>query len=362
MKSKKIVIDLLPFDNKLTGTGYFFVRLLDEILKVDKLNQYELHLSNQIAKIEEFNIYENIEIVYHRIPNFKLFRVLYEQFIFPFTFKADILYSPSVAIPFIFKFSARTYITTIHDLTPFFFKKYNLFQQFYVKSLTKFCAIRSDLIITVSDNSRFDIEKLLKISPNKIVKISNFLPSILTSNLIETKKEKFFLTVSTVQPGKNLKRLIQAFKLFVQNNSEYKLLIIGDLGWRYNELFILINDLKLNDFVLFKGYTEEDELNRLYQTASALLYVSIYEGFGIPPLEAMHFGCPIVVSNCSSLPEVAGSAGIYVDPYDVENIRNGIEESLSVDLNLYIQKAKIQVEKFNATSEANKFLNIINSI
>lgn len=356
MKSKKVVVNLLPFDEKLTGTGYFFIRLFKEVLTLDQLNSYELHVSKTIPLFEEFKAFSNVRIIKHNIKDSKTLRIFYEQFVFPFKFKSDILFSPSVAIPIFLRFSAKIYITTIHDVVPFVFKKYGRFQQFYVETITKLSAIASDKIITVSENSKKDLKKYLNVSKDKIIVVYNtIIPSLIHEKKLD-KKEKFFITVSTVQPGKNLLRLIEAFERFSQTEKDYKLIIVGNLGWQYEDIMILIDKLKLNDKVQFSGYLTDNDLENLYRRAKALLYVSLYEGFGIPPLEAMNYNCPVVVSNVSSIPEVVGEVGIYVDPYNVEDIAKGIHDSLKVDLDLYRFQAIAQVKKFNPQTEALKFL------
>ncbi len=361
MNRKKIAVNLLPFDEKLTGTGYFFLRLFREILILDKVNFYELHVSKRIPLIEEFRTFQNVSIIEHNIKDSKAQRIFYEQFIFPFKFKSDVLFSPSVAIPILFRFSAKKYITTIHDIVPFVFKKYGTVQQFYVETITRLSALVSDKIITVSENSKNDLKKYLNISEDKILVVYNTItPCDFNQKLIEN-KENFFITVSTVQPGKNLIRLIEAFALFSETVKNYKLILVGNLGWQYEEIITLINKLKLNDQVNFSGYVNDDELENLYRRAKALVYVSLYEGFGIPPLEAMNYNCPVVVSNVSSIPEVVGEAGIYVNPYSVEDIANGLHKSLGINFDLFKLKALEQVKKFNPKTEALKFLSELQS-
>ena len=356
MSYKKIAVNLLPFDEKLTGTGYFFLRLFKEVLILDQKNKYELHVSKKIQQFEELKRFPNVTIIEHVIKDSKVRRIFYEQFVFPFKFKSDILFSPSVAIPIFFRFSAKKYITTIHDIVPFIFKKYGRFQQLYVETITKLSARVADKIITVSKNSKNDLKKYLNVSDEKILVVYNTIVPKLANHECINRDEKFFITVSTIQPGKNLLRLIEAFALFSETVKDYKLVIVGNLGWQYEEIIALIERLKLSNQVQFSGYVNDTELENLYRNARALVYVSLYEGFGIPPLEAMNYNCPVVVSNVSSIPEVVGNAGIYVDPYIVEDITKGLLESLNIDMKAYNLKAIKQVEKFNPQVEALKFL------
>lgn len=359
MKFKKVIVNLLPFDQKLSGTGYFFFRLFKEVLRLDSLNYYELHLSCNIDVFSCFESAPNVKFIYHNLPKSKVARVIYEQLIFPFKIRGDIFFSPSVAIPFVFQFSVKNYITVIHDVVPFIFKKYSLLQQIYVKLITRICAYRSDIIITVSENSKEDIIKYLKVDEGKIFIIYNFLNEYRSLPVGEHLRENFFITVSTVQPGKNLLRLIESFHLFYVQNPDYKLYIVGNLGWNYKDIISLVDQYKMKENILFLGYVTDESLEKLYCSARALLYVSLYEGFGIPPLEAMSYNCPIVVSNVSSLPEVVGEAGIYVNPYDINDILNGINEVINIDLVYYRIKSTIQCKKFDGYVEAKKFLELI---
>jgi glycosyltransferase involved in cell wall biosynthesis len=131
----------------------------------------------------------------------------------------------------------------------------------------------------------------------------------------------FLLFVSTIEPRKNVPTLLRAFRrLMDAYHPNVQLVLAGEKGWLYDEVFQLVRDLKLVDKVVFLGRVSTEELLWLYNVAQALVSPSIYEGFGLPPLEAMACGTPVIVSNVSSLPEVVADAGILVDPYDAEEL------------------------------------------
>ena len=146
----------------------------------------------------------------------------------------------------------------------------------------------------------------------------------------------YILYVGTLQPRKNLIRLIQAFKNLKSQIpnlkiKDLKLVICGKKGWLYEEIFQKVKELGLEKEVIFTGYVPEEDLPALYKGARCFVLVSLYEGFGLPVLEALSVGCPVVLSNVSSLPEVGGKVAVYVDPYDVEDIARGILEILRYD-------------------------------
>ncbi len=137
--------------------------------------------------------------------------------------------------------------------------------------------------------------------------------------------EKFIFFVGTFSPRKNLGRLIESFSLLKRNNRiPHKLVIAGEKGWKFGRDLDLVKSLELEEQIIFPGYISSEDLPAVYGLADVLAYPSLYEGFGLPPLEAMACGTPVVVSNTSSLPEVVGNAGITVDPLCVESITNGI--------------------------------------
>jgi glycosyltransferase involved in cell wall biosynthesis len=147
--------------------------------------------------------------------------------------------------------------------------------------------------------------------------------------------ERFALFVGTLEPRKNLVRLVEAFARI--KNDQVGLVLVGGKGWLYDELFSRVEALGLSKIVTFAGYVTGDELPLWYNAATALAYPSVYEGFGLPVLEAQACGTPVLTSNASSLPEAAGDAGLMVDPYDTDALAAGLhrlltDESLQYEL------------------------------
>jgi glycosyltransferase involved in cell wall biosynthesis len=138
--------------------------------------------------------------------------------------------------------------------------------------------------------------------------------------------EKIILFVGTIEPRKNLARLVEAYSHL--RDRSVKLVIGGARGWLYEEVFARVEELELTGDVLFPGYIPPDELPLWYNVAELFVYPSLYEGFGLPPLEAMACGTPVITSNVSSLPEVVGEAGLTVDPMDSEGLAETINQML----------------------------------
>ena len=223
-------------------------------------------------------------------------------------------------------------ITTIHDMTylrfPETMDKRNLSR---ITRDIRSSVARSHHILTVSEFSKREIIELLQIEPEKISVVYN-APSISVNQASAVDLEAhygirspYLLYVGTIEPRKNLTRLIHAYeKLRDGSGISHQLVLAGGRGWGTEEIYQTARDSKYAEDIIFTGYISGVEKSTLYANAAAFLFPSLYEGFGIPPLEAMWFGCPVVCANASSLPEVVGDAAELVDPMDVDDISKGI--------------------------------------
>lgn len=361
---KKIALNLLPFTERLTGTGFYTKRLIAELQQLDSDVDFELHVYNLENAKAIFDLHRpDFKIVHHSFVNNRMGRIFYEQFIFPFKVKADILVSPSVVLPVLNPRGVKR-VSVIHDLIPFIYsQKYGWVQGTYVKLFTKLSARIADVVITISENSKKDIISWLGTPAERIRIVYNFVPAreakVVPAPAIDS---PFIITVSTIQPGKNLIRLFEAFQP-VAREKGLKLVVVGGKGWKYDDIFARVDELGLKEDIIFTGYVSDEQLQGYYQHAKGLVYVSLYEGFGIPPLEAMIYGCPVVVSNTSSLPEVTGRAGIYADPQDVEDIRKGIlqlfDDAVVREKQQYMAA---EVAKFDGKREATHFTSIMKGL
>lgn len=283
---------------------------------------------------------ENVEgntLILKNVLKDKIFGTHFWYLTLPFRLRNsnfDLIHNPS-QIPTFFKFKQK-YIITIHDLTPLKFNKAHKFGKgILYKILYKRTLESADKILTISESTKKDI---LEIFPNikkeKIIVTylaaeNKFKEKLSKSKLESCKKkyslpEKFFLYVGTIEPRKNLVGLIEAFSE-IKNDEGYKLVIVGKKGWKFKQIYEKINEKKLSSKIIFTGYVPDEDLPKIYNLAKFFTYVSLYEGFGIPILESMSAGCPVITSNISSMPEVAGDAAIIVDPYDKKSISNAIK-------------------------------------
>lgn len=225
-------------------------------------------------------------------------------------------------------------IVTIHDMTPFVYPESHtwltnlLFRHFIPRTLPFV-----DRIVTDSAASKRDIERLYRFLPNRITVIpcgvaEAFRPptpdgrhAVLANYGLG---EGYLLTVGSLQPRKNLETIINAYGLLRQRGFSQPLVIVGKEAWKSAGPFRRIRELGLEASVLLTGYVPDADLPALYAGSAAFVFASLYEGFGLPPLEAMACGAPVVTSNSSSLPEVVGDAGIMIDPLDVHALTEAL--------------------------------------
>jgi len=227
---------------------------------------------------------------------------------------------------------------------------------------------RSDVIITDSNFIKKQALEFLKIESERIVSI----PLGVNHEIFKTHKvtnrhglpENFILFVGSIQPRKNLKRLLQAYMSLSQNfRNDQKLVLVGQDGWNHGDILELIKKHR-SDIYLLDSIKNDSELAQIYSTASVFICPSLYEGFGLPPLEAMACGCPAIVSNVASLPEICGDAAYYIDPYDVENIADGLYR-VSTDSeirNTHIQKGLERTKLFTWERSAMEHMRLFEKI
>jgi glycosyltransferase involved in cell wall biosynthesis len=217
---------------------------------------------------------------------------------------------------------------------------------FYTTMMLPVLAPRADRIVTISECSKRELMDHYDLPAEKIAIISpavdhRVFHATYDPAAIRDMKERFgiygkyILSVGTLEPRKNLSRLIESFGKLKPQVDDCVLVIAGEKGWQYDQIFRTVQSLGLEDSVRFLGYVPESELPLLYQGAELFVYPSLYEGFGVPLVEAMACGCPVVCSNRSSMPEVVGEAGILVDPEDarilVEAMRRVLSDSVLAD-------------------------------
>lgn len=376
-KNMNIGIDIRPLMTApRTGVGEYTYELLDAIFKIDRHNRYFLlynswnDVSENIPKWE----YENVKILAKRMPN-KLYNGSMRLFGRPrldaISTGLDIFFAPN--LNFISLSSRTKFILTVHDLSFHFFPEFSTGKQFWWHKIVapqKQCE-RANLILAPSENTGRDIVDYYGISPEKIKVIYPGIKPINNEQLAiaggEVKKkydlpDEYILFLGTVEPRKNIIGLIEAFELFSLSAAQnYALVIAGAPGWKNAEIFTRAKNSKVADKIKFVGFIEAKDKPALYAAAQMFVYPSFYEGFGFPVLEAMLAGTPVITSNRSSLPEVAGSAACLIDPVRPEQIALAMSE-LATKPNLrnwHIEKGRAQTKKFTWEKAAKEWLEII---
>lgn len=263
----------------------------------------------------------------------RLIRIAFENIYLPYYLRKygfNIYHSPGYTLPF---FCKTFTLVTIHDLIaleyPALCKNETAL---YFGLMLPRTIKQADKIVTVSIAVKNDIQKHFQdIKEEKIEVIYHGLHSRFSQSwrpeclaVVCAKynlQPGFLLFVGNIEPKKNLESVLHAYHVLKQNRSiTQKLVIIGQKGWKYKSVFNKIRDLRLFEEVVFLNYVEEVDLPALYRSASALLFPSIYEGFGLPVLEAMACGCPVITSSRGALPEISGGFATYVDPYNIHEI------------------------------------------
>jgi glycosyltransferase involved in cell wall biosynthesis len=253
--------------------------------------------------------------------------------------RIDLFHAPHYVLP---PLAPTRSVVTIHDCIHLMFPQYlrNRVAWWYARTFLWAATRRSDRVLTVSEASKRDILRFFNIPPDKIAVIYNGIDDLFWTAPDEEEvvrvRERFQLTApfvlyaGNIKPHKNLERVIDAFfRLRRDDLGELKLLIIGDEVSKYATLRRAVHRYKLHKHVRFLGFVPDRTLAVLYRLADVFVFPSLYEGFGLPPLEAMASGTPVVTSNVSSLPEVVGDAAILVDPYDADAIAGGIRMVLT---------------------------------
>jgi glycosyltransferase involved in cell wall biosynthesis len=238
--------------------------------------------------------------------------------------------------------TASPYVVTIHDCIHLRFPQYlpNRGAYYYARAMMTIAARRAKLVLTVSQASKDDILHFLKVPASKVEVIYNAIDERLAAQpspeTVSHVRERFLLTspfilyAGNIKPHKNIDRLIEAFSIVRRRGVlDVKLLIIGDEISKYPSLRRLVHRYQLHQHVRFLGFVPDATLAVLYRLASVFVFPSLSEGFGLPPLEAMAAGAPVITSNVSSLPEVVGDAAVLIDPMDAGAIADAIVRVLS---------------------------------
>lgn len=339
----KIGIDISIQCMPRSGIGQYQYNLLKNLFLIDKENTYYLyafnyrwrHKFNQLQfKADNYRLkvtplpqrLTTLWWLFMRYPNLEMV-----------TEPCDVYQTSEICIQ---PTKKGKIIAFIHDLTTIFYPEYHLKQNiFFYNRRFRDIEKYADGVLTNSKNTKRDILKYLNIRPEKVL-VTPFGANETFSPLQKEETTKilsrhgiddpYILFVGTLEPRKNIKTLIMAFnKVKQQIQCPHKLILVGQPGWFYEEIMQAHESSAFKEDILFKGYVADEDLPAFYNGADVFVYPSFYEGFGMPILEAMQCGTPVITSNTSSLPEVGGNACLYIDPRSQKDLEQKLYQVIS---------------------------------
>jgi glycosyltransferase involved in cell wall biosynthesis len=319
------------------GIGTYIRNLLRQLARLDRQTEFVVFCRPEDRETLG-SLGENFRPVEETAPNYSIA----EQVRIPLAIKREgvtLFHAPHYVLPPLVQCRS---VVTIHDCIHLMFPQYlpNRLALQYARTSISLAARRATRVLTVSESSKRDILRFVDTDSSKIHVIYNayderFGVEPREEDVVRVREryqlhDEFVLYAGNVKPHKNLERLIIAFDLVRKRGLDHlKLVLIGDEISKYASLRRAVHQHHLHKYVRFLGYLPEETLAVMYRLAGVFAFPSLYEGFGLPPLEAMASGTPVVTSNVSSLPEVAGDAAILVDPHDPQAIADGISRLLT---------------------------------
>ena len=334
----RIAIDAHSVGTRLGGNESYAVNLIEALAQIDRVNQYTIYVTTDEARDRFTHRWSNFK-VRSTLPHTPLIRI-------PLTLSAelrkhpvDVLHVQFTAPPF----CPCPVVVSIHDLSfehlPETFKRRSRTQ---LRLTVRHSARRASRILSLSEYTRRDIIETYGIDAERVSTIplaaaEHFGPIDDNRELQRVRHNygidgDYILSVGSIQPRKNLARLIRAYALLRGNCSADKLpklVLVGKCAWLYDETLRTLDQAGVKDTVILTGYVPESDLPALYSGALCFVYPSYFEGFGLPPLEAMKCGAPVIVGDRTSLPEVVGNAALAVNPFDVEAIAGAISRLIN---------------------------------
>jgi len=337
----KIAIDVTRAITEQAGIGRYAFEIAKHLIKIDRQNEYlvfSTHFRDSIEKSAKLDLFKarNVKIKRFRIPG-RIKEYLWGTragYLKLFLERSEVLFAPSffevnlgLSIP---------QVVTIHDMTTFLFPDQRGREvSERLSGRTKVVCEKAQKIICVSNSTKNDLIKLTGVNKGKINIVYPGLKKF--ENIAERlprglKKDRFILCVGTLEPRKNLVGLLWAYSLLpIELKTRFPLVIVGGKGWNDGEIYREFEKEDLKKHLFFTGFVSDMVLARLYKDCRVFAYPSLYEGFGLPVIEAQSFGAAVLTSNVSSLPEAGGGGALYVDPNDFTEIAKGLEKLLQDD-------------------------------
>ncbi|WP_445778838.1 glycosyltransferase family 4 protein [Shewanella sp.] len=325
----KISLDATGLGGPKTGTAVYLAEILN-IWNQDPSVVHEFIIFASKNTLEHLSgLSLDCRFRFVSAPSQRQLRVLWQQIVMPLhiaRFKVDLHWGAGFVLPLL---STKPMVVTVHDLTfQLFPAVHERIKRFYFPLMIKAAVVKARTVISISESTHCDLHRLIPASRGKSVVTLLAARRIHPSNLISRASNgqgssgDYVLFVGTVEPRKNLTRLIRAWKsMDASARSNVRLIIVGATGWLVDAQ---VANLKAIDAIEFRGHVDDAELVGLLQGAIAFVYPSLYEGFGLPVVEAMSLGIPVLTSDIGATREVAQGAAVLVDPTSEDNIREGL--------------------------------------
>jgi glycosyltransferase involved in cell wall biosynthesis len=324
----RIGIDLHMINNFMQGSRTYVYNLTRSLIEKDRANEYYLYFTKETSELPSILCHPNV----HKKTIYPSTRIIRLPFAFPIALAShgvDVFHCQYMGPPFTF----TPYVVTLHDILHEIYPEfYPHFLRFFMSVFYPFSARRAAKVLAVSEYSKKTIVKIYGLPEEKVevtydaVCNDEFRPirdKALTDHILKKYQihGNYILFVGRLEPRKNISGIIKAFhSLRVHHDIAQKLVIVGMKDFLYQRIFDTAKHLKLGKEIIFTGRVEQEDLPILYNGADFFVYPSFAEGFGVPPLEAMACGIPVITSNTTSLPEVVGDAGILVDPQNIDEL------------------------------------------
>lgn len=371
----RIGLNALGLKNKTGGVETYIYNLVKTILDNDSQNMYFLFIGKNTKDVfSDLQKYHNLKIIVYPVnTNNSVCRVIFENSLLNLgclRHKIQLVHHFCNYIPRIFFTKS---IVTVHDLGGFFYhENYPDYKEMinYYKYMKKQLAYTFKKAVKIISISEFTKSEILKYYPNldtnKIAVIGESFDMRKSKKISKSIKledfdisKPYLLLVSIIRPHKNIDFIISVFnKLKSKYNIPHQLVIAGSVQLKSDTFLNALDNSPYKDDIKYLGYVSNDILPMLYKNASCYIFPSLYEGFGIPLLEAMEYNIPVISSNQASLPEVGGDACVYFNPYDVDNTVEVINNVLSQSNNLLSDEQKKRLKYWNWDNIGNKFINL----
>jgi len=365
-----IAVDGHTIGTQLAGNVTYAKNMIEALAAIDKKNRYTLY----VTLLDTERLYRD------RWPNVSVHRVEMGGRIARQMFSFRQVLNEHRPDIFFVQFNAPwrvpcRVVNAIHDLSFVHYPEtFRWYEAARMKLTTRRSATAAAHVITPSESSRQDVVDTYKLPAEKVTAIplaasDKFRSDIDPETIAEIRARyglpgEFILGVGSVQPRKNIIRLIEAYASLLTRRELPPLVLAGRLAWLYNNSVSAAAKNRVAEHVRFLGFVPDEDLPPLYSAATVFVYPSFFEGFGLPPLEAMACGTPVITGDRTSLPEVVGDAGIMVDPYDVNAIANAIERLLADDaLRSELSRRCIdRASKFSWQKTARQTLNVFEQV